>query len=79
MLGHIHNAEYPLMMSAEGVQVHVSRKSKRLIHQCHGLCDSVLSYKRNSWEFEHIIKNRMGNEIWSIYNDKYFEILTFNT
>ena len=48
MLRHIHNAGYPLMMSAEGVQVHVSRKSKRLIHQCHGLCDSVLSYERNS-------------------------------
>ena len=42
----------------------------------HVLCDSVLSYERNRWKFEHVIRNSMGNEIWSIYNDKYFEILS---
>ena len=45
----------------------------------HMLCDSVLTYGRNRWEFEHVIRNSMGNEIWSIYNDKYFEIWTFYT
>ena len=43
----------------------------------HALCDSVLTYERNSWEFEHVIRNKTGNEIWSIYNDKYFEIWIF--
>ena len=39
-----------------------------------------VSLRRNSWEFEHaIMRNSMGNEIWSIYNDKYFEIWTFYT
>ena len=41
------------------------------------LCDSVLSYERNRWKFEHVIRNSMEKEIWSIYNGKYFEILTF--
>ena len=31
----------------------------------HGLCDSVLSYERNRWKFEHVISNSMGNKIWS--------------
>ena len=39
----------------------------------------VLTYGRNCWEFEHVIKNSMGNEIWSIYNDKYFKRWTFYT
>ena len=43
----------------------------------HALCDSVLSFQRNCWKLEHVIRNSMGNEIWSIYNDKYFEIWTF--
>ena len=43
----------------------------------HALCDSVLSYERNRWKFEHVIRNSIGNEIWSIYNDKYFKIWTF--
>ena len=43
----------------------------------HALCDSVLSYVRNRWKFEHIIRNSMGNEILSIYNGKYFEIWIF--
>ena len=42
----------------------------------HVLCDSVLSFERNRWEFEHAVRISMGNEIWSIYNDKYFEIWT---
>ena len=36
----------------------------------HALCDSVLTCERNRSEVE----DSMGNEIWSIYNDKYFEI-----
>ena len=40
----------------------------------HALCDSVLSYGRNRRKFEHVIRNSMGNEIWSICNDKYFKI-----
>ena len=43
----------------------------------HALCDWVLSYQGNRWEFEYVIRNSMGNEIWSIYSDKYFEIWTF--
>ena len=43
----------------------------------HALYDSVLSYERNRWKFEHVIRNSRGNEIWSIYNDKYLEILIF--
>ena len=31
------------------------------------------------WEFEHAVRNRMGKEIWSIYNAKYFGIWTFYT
>ena len=45
----------------------------------HALCDSVLSYGRNRWKFEHVIRNSMGNEIWSIFYDKYFEIWIFYT
>ena len=44
----------------------------------HALCDSVLSYERNRWKFEHVIRNSIGNEIESIYNHKYFEIWTFH-
>ena len=43
----------------------------------HALCDSVLSYEWNRWKFEHVIRNSMGNEIWSIYDDNYFEIWAF--
>ena len=45
----------------------------------HALCDSVLSYGRNRWNFEHVKRNSMGNETWSIYYDKYFEIWIFYT
>ena len=34
------------------------------------LYDSVLSYERNRWKLEHVIRNSMGNEIWPTYNDK---------
>ena len=43
----------------------------------HALREVGLSYKRNRWEFEHVARNSMGNEIWSIYNDKYFDMWTF--
>ena len=39
----------------------------------------VLSYGRNRWKIEHVIRNSMGNEIWSIFYDKYFEIWIFYT
>ena len=29
----------------------------------HALCDSMLSYERNRWKFEQVIRNSMGNEI----------------
>ena len=45
----------------------------------HVLCDSVLSYGGNRWKFEHVVRNSMGNEIWSIFYDKYFEIWIFYT
>ena len=41
------------------------------------LWDAVLSYERNRWKFEHVTRNSMKKEIWSIYNGKYFEIWTF--
>ena len=28
----------------------------------HALCDSVLSYERNRWKFEHVLRNR--NPFW---------------
>ena len=28
----------------------------------HTLCDSVLSYERNRWKFEHVLRNR--NSFW---------------
>ena len=43
----------------------------------HMLCDSMLTYGRNRWEFEHVIRNSVGKEIWSIYNDEYLKIWTF--
>ena len=62
-------------MSAEVVQVHVLVKKQTINSwKRHGLYDLVLSY-----EIEHVVENKMGNEIWSIYNEKYFEKLTFST
>ena len=29
----------------------------------------VWENERNRWKFEHVIRNSMGNEMWSIYND----------
>ena len=47
-------------------------KSKWLIHKKrHALCDSVLSYERERSEFNHVERNNMGNEVWSINNDTY--------
>ena len=56
-------------------------KKKQMINSWkpRALCDSVLSYDRNHWEFEHVIRTSMGNKIWSIYNNKYFRIWTFYT
>ena len=52
----------------------VSRKNPRLIHESVTRCVTRCSVTRNRWKFEHVIRNSMENEIWSIYNDKYFEI-----
>ena len=38
----------------------------------HKLCDLVLSYKRNCWKFEHIIRNSMGNETVNILKYEHF-------
>ena len=52
-------------------QAHVFRKKQTVNSwKCHTLCDLVWSYERNHWEFEHVIRNCMGNEIWLIYKDK---------
>ena len=55
-----------------GPSSRLEKKPTRNSWTRHALCDSVLSYGRNRWKFEHVIRNSMGNEIWSIYNDKYF-------
>ena len=39
----------------------------------------MLSYERNCWKFEHVLRNSIGNEVRSIYNDKYFEMWTSST
>ena len=39
------------------------------------LRDSVLSYERNRWKYEHVIRNSIGKQNM----DKYFEIWTFYT
>ena len=56
-------------------------KKKKTINswRFHALCNSVLSCVRNHWGFKQVIRNSMGNEIWSIYNDKFLEIWTFYT
>ena len=54
------------------------KKSKRLINERVTCCNSLLSYEGTRQELEHVIRNRIGNEMWSIYNDKYFEIWTFD-
>ena len=65
---------YAIVLSLAS-QAHVSRKSQRLIHERVTRCVTRCKVtKRNRWKFEHVITNSMGNEIWSIYNDKHFEI-----
>ena len=60
-----------ILVTPQASQAHVLRKSKQLINESITLlCDLVLSYKRNHWEFEHVIRNSMGNKISSIYKMK---------
>ena len=66
-----------LLQITQAAQARVSSRSKRVIHESITRCDSVLSYERNLWEFEHVTRNSMGSEMRSIYSDKYFEIWTF--
>ena len=47
-----------------------SLKEKETINS---VFDLVLSCERNRWEFALVIRNSMGNDIWSIYNYKYFK------
>ena len=65
---------YAIVLS-QAVQAHASRKSQRLIHV------RVTRYAlRVVWlgvKFGHVIRNSIGNEIWSIYDVIYFEIWTF--
>ena len=57
----------------------LEKKQKINSRKRHAFCNSVLTYDRNRWEFEHVIRSSTGNEIWSIYFNKYFEIWIFNT
>ena len=77
-----------MLLAIVRVQIHVNEgvpswrlDKKQTINSWkrHVLCDSALTYGRNRWNIEHVIRNSMGNEIWSIYHDKYFEIWTFYT
>ena len=52
----------------------LEKKQKINSRKRHAFCNSVLTYDRNRWEFEHVIRSSTGNEIWSIYFNKYFEI-----
>ena len=54
ILKHIYNADCPLLMSAEAARAHVSRKSKRKIHEGVQRCVTQCQVTR----FEHAIKNR---------------------
>ena len=47
-----------------------SLKEKETINS---MFDLVLKCEGNRWEFALVIRNSMGNEIWSIYNYKYFK------
>ena len=57
----------------QAAQVHVSRKSKRLNHEIVTRCVTrcFKSFKRNHWEFAHVIRNSMGK--------KYGRFTTINT
>ena len=56
VLRHIYNANCPLLMSAEAARAHVSRKSKRKIHESVQRCVTKCQVTR----FEHVMKNRKG-------------------
>ena len=56
ILKHIYNADCPLLMSAEVARAHISRKSKRKIHEGVQRCVTQCQVTR----FEHVIKNRKG-------------------
>ena len=60
------------ILSTGGPSSRLEKKPMINSWTCHALCDSVLSYERNRWKFEHVIRNSMGNEILSIYNGKSF-------
>ena len=56
---------FPFFVKAQVARAHVSRKSQRGIHERVTRCvTSVLSYGRNRWKFEHVIRNSMGNKLY---------------
>ena len=60
----------------QAAQAHVWRKSQRLIHELVTSCDSLREEPLKIWT-RH--KEYVGNELWSIYNGKYYEIWIFYT
>ena len=61
---------YAIVLS-QAAQAHASRKSQRLIHERVTRCVTWYQDTRGTVENLNI---SIENEIWSIYNDKYFEI-----
>ena len=59
------------IVSLQAAQAHASRKSQRLIHERVTRC--VTWYQDTRGTVENL-NSSIENEIWSIYNDKYFEI-----
>ena len=66
ILWNIYHAECPLLMSVEAARAHISRKSKRLIHESVRRCVTRCYVTR----IEHVVKNSMWNQIWSICSYK---------
>ena len=55
----------------------LEKKQKINSWKRHALYDAGLSYARNRWEFERVVRNSMGKETWSIYIAKYSDIWKF--
>ena len=58
-------------------QARASRKSQLLIHYRITRCVTRCSLREEPLKIWTRYRNSIGNEIWSIYSDKYFEIWTF--
>ena len=55
----------------------LEKKQKINSWKRHALYVAGLSYARNRWEFERVVRNSMGKETWSIYIAKYSDIWKF--